>query len=129
MVEITSWLPGPSPVAGKSHTAPFDGGRSSSDGGVIVLREIAQRLILARTMTAQLRDRRDPDRILHSDADMALARMLMIERLSGQHRETFGLSGQYTYSSKTSSLEIQGQYTYFPTGFTAFGPPGGEKTR
>jgi hypothetical protein len=33
-------LPGLSPIAGKSLTATFDAGRLSSDGGMIVLREI-----------------------------------------------------------------------------------------
>ena len=41
------FLPGLSPVEGKALTATFDGGRMSSDGGVIVLREIALRLALA----------------------------------------------------------------------------------
>ena len=41
------FLPGLSPVEGKALTATFDGGRMSSDGGVIVLREIAVRLSLA----------------------------------------------------------------------------------
>ena len=37
-------LPGLSAVAGKLLTVTFDAGRLSSDGGVIVLREIAKRL-------------------------------------------------------------------------------------
>ncbi|MCR4332224.1 MAG: IS1380 family transposase [Sulfuricaulis sp.] len=78
MVETTPCLPGLSPVAGKLLTATFDGGRLSSDGGVIVLREIANRLGLAETITAPLPDERDPLRVSHSTADMALARMVMI---------------------------------------------------
>ena len=72
------FLPGLSPVAAKSLTATFDAGRLSSDGGVIVLREIATRLRLAETITGPLRDERDPARIRHRYAEMAMARMLMI---------------------------------------------------
>jgi hypothetical protein len=71
-------LPGLSPVAAKSLTATFDAGRLSSDGGLIVLREIATRLRLAETITGPLRDDRDPTRVRHSYAEMATARMLMI---------------------------------------------------
>lgn len=78
MVETTPFLPGLSPVEGKALTASFDAGRLSSDGGVIVLREIARRLGLAEIITAPLPDARDPARITHTHADMALARMLAI---------------------------------------------------
>ena len=71
-------LPGLSPVEAKSLTATFDAGRLSSDGGVIVLREIAARLGLAQAITARLRDERDPTRVQHSYVEMAQARMLMI---------------------------------------------------
>jgi hypothetical protein len=71
-------LPGLSPVGRNSLTATFDAGRLSSDGGVIVLREIATRLGLAETITGPLADERDPLRIQHSYAEMALARMLGI---------------------------------------------------
>lgn len=71
-------LPGLSPVAAKSLTVTFDAGRLSSDGGLVVLREIEARLDLAGTITAPLRDYRDPSRVRHSYADMARARMLMI---------------------------------------------------
>jgi len=72
------YLPGLSPVEAKSLTATFDAGRLSSDGGLIVLREIERRLSLADTITGPLRDLRDPTRIRHSYAEMARARMLMI---------------------------------------------------
>ena len=44
MRQNTPFLPGLSPVQSKVLTASFDGGRMSSDGGVLVLREIASRL-------------------------------------------------------------------------------------
>jgi hypothetical protein len=57
-------------------TATFDAGRLSSDGGLVVLRQVERRLGLAKTMTAPLADDRDPTRVLYSYADMARARML-----------------------------------------------------
>jgi hypothetical protein len=77
-MNATPILPGLSAVEGKLLTATFDAGRLSSDGGVIVLREIAQRLRLAETITGPLMDDRDPTRVRHSFADMAMARMVMI---------------------------------------------------
>ena len=77
-MHATPLLPGLSPVGTKSLTATFDAGRLSSDGGLIVLREIASRLGIADVITAPLRDDRDPARVRHSYADMAQARMLMI---------------------------------------------------
>ena len=77
-MNATPILPGLSPVEGKPLTATFDAGRLSSDGGVIVLREIAERLDLAGTITGPLRDDRDPARVRHSYAEMAMARMVMI---------------------------------------------------
>ena len=74
-MNATSILPCLSPVEGKPLTATFDAGRLSSDGGVIVLREIAKRLGLAETITGPLGDERDPSRVRHSYAEMATARM------------------------------------------------------
>ena len=64
-------LPGLSPVGVKSLTASFDAGRLSSDGGLVVLREIADRLGLAEVITSPLRDDRDPARIRYTYAEMA----------------------------------------------------------
>lgn len=71
-------LPGLSPVEAKSLTATFDAGRLSSDGGLVVLREIELRLGLAETIIGPLRDDRDQTRVRHGYAEMARARMLMI---------------------------------------------------
>ena len=78
MSESTPFLPGLSLVAGLALTATFDAGLMSSDGGLVVLREIALRLGLADMIARPLPDDRDPARILHSYADMVLARMLAI---------------------------------------------------
>ena len=58
--------------------AAFDGGRLSSDGGVIVLREIALELGVADVITKPLPDERDATRVIHTYRVMALARMVAI---------------------------------------------------
>jgi hypothetical protein len=52
MVDPTLPLPGLSPIEGKEIVARFDGGRLSSDGGLLVLREIERRLKLAERLAA-----------------------------------------------------------------------------
>ena len=78
MQHANPFLPGLSPISGKSLTATFDAGRLSSDGGLIVLREIAVRLGLAGAIAGPICDDRDPARVAHSYADMVTARMAMI---------------------------------------------------
>ena len=51
-------LPGLSPVGGKPLVARFDGGRLSSEGGVLALREIERRLGVADRLAACLDDPR-----------------------------------------------------------------------
>jgi len=50
MGDPTFPLPGLSPVAGRSVKACFDGGALSSDAGVLVLREIENRLGVAERL-------------------------------------------------------------------------------
>ncbi len=45
-------LPGLSPVSGKAVVAKFDGGLLSSDAGILVLREVEQRLRVADRLAA-----------------------------------------------------------------------------
>src|SRR5512141_1878691 len=78
MVDSTLPLPGLSPVAGKELVARFDGGRLSSDGGLLVLREIEQRLKVADRLAACIDDPRDPGSTVHTVADIIRFRMLMI---------------------------------------------------
>jgi hypothetical protein len=49
MTDPTLPLPGVSPVSGKTVITKFDGGLLSSDGGVMALRKVEQRLRVART--------------------------------------------------------------------------------
>jgi hypothetical protein len=53
-------LSGLSPVSGKTVVAKFDGGLLSSDGGVLMLREVEQRLRGADRLTACMVDPRAP---------------------------------------------------------------------
>src|SRR5512132_762615 len=78
MVDLTLPLPGLSPVAGKELVARFDGGRLSSDGGLLVLREIEQRLKVADRLAAFIDDPRDPGSTMHTLADIIRFRLLMI---------------------------------------------------
>jgi hypothetical protein len=71
-------LPGLSPVGGKAIVARFDGGCMSSDGGLLTLREVEQRLAIAPRLAACLRDPRDPSRVVHGLDDIIRTRMLMI---------------------------------------------------
>lgn len=77
-VESTPALPGLSPVGGKSIVARFDGGSLSSDGGLLALREVEERLGVARRLAACIDDPRAPERIQHSLAEMLRFRLLMI---------------------------------------------------
>src|SRR5437899_1247699 len=78
MVDITPFLPGLSPVQGKAVVARFDGGRLSSEGGLLALREIESRLGLADRLAACVKDPRAPERVVHRLAEIIRFRMLMI---------------------------------------------------
>src|SRR5215208_2687142 len=77
-VEPTSLLPGLSPAAGKPLIARCDGGQLSSDGGLLALREVEQRLGLAERLAACIDDPRASERVRHGLADILRFRMLMI---------------------------------------------------
>ena len=78
MTEATLFLPGLSPVGGKEITATFDGGQLSSDGGVLILRKVEERLGIATMLSRHVPDTRDPSRVVHTHADMIRARMFAI---------------------------------------------------
>ena len=65
-------------VGRKKITAAFDGGRLSSDGGVMLLAQAERRLGIADRLAALLPDRRDPVRVRHAMADMMRARIFAI---------------------------------------------------
>src|SRR5512144_1658520 len=78
MVDATLPLPDLSPIDGKDIVARFDGGRLSSDGGLVVLREIERRLSVADRLAACIDDPRDPASTVHTLADIIRFRLLMI---------------------------------------------------
>jgi hypothetical protein len=65
-------------VCRKKVSVGFDGGRLSSDGGVLLLRGIERKLGLARRLASCLRDKRDPDLIEHTIEEMLKLRMFAI---------------------------------------------------
>ncbi len=72
------FLPGLSPVDSLEIHARFDGGALSSDGGVLVLREIELGLKYADMLASCLADEREPARTIHEQVTMIRERMFAI---------------------------------------------------
>jgi hypothetical protein len=62
-------------VSRKKVTAAFDGGRITSDGGVMLLAMAERSLGIAERLARCFPDHRDPARIIHTRADMIRARI------------------------------------------------------
>ena len=77
-VVFAASLPGLSPVSGKPIVARFDGGLLSSDGGLLALREIEQRLGIAARVAGCIADPRVPEQVTHQLDEIVRFRMLMI---------------------------------------------------
>lgn len=65
-------------VCRKKVSVGFDGGRLSSDAGVLLLRGVERKLGLAGRLASCIRDKRDPDLIEHSIEEMLKLRMFAI---------------------------------------------------
>jgi hypothetical protein len=65
-------------VGRKKVTAAFDGGRLTSDGGVMLLAAAERRLGIADRLAGLIADHRNPLFVTHSVADILRARMLAI---------------------------------------------------
>jgi hypothetical protein len=65
-------------IGRKKLTAAFDGGRLTSDGGVMLLAAAERGMGIAQQLAALIRDQRNPLLITHSVADILRARMLAI---------------------------------------------------
>jgi hypothetical protein len=65
-------------IGRKKLTAAFDGGRLTSDGGVMLLAAAERRMGIAQTLAPLIADPRDPRLVTHSVADILRARMLAI---------------------------------------------------
>jgi hypothetical protein len=65
-------------VERKKVTAAFDGGRITSDGGVLLLAKVERSIGIADRLAALITDPRNPLLVTHSVADILRARMLAI---------------------------------------------------
>lgn len=65
-------------VCRKKLSVGFDGGRLSSDAGVLLLRGVERKLGLAGRLASCIRDKRDPDLIEHPIEEMLKLRMFAI---------------------------------------------------
>jgi len=78
MADDAPFLPGLSPVAGKSVQVTFDAGRLTSDSGVLMLAEIERHLGIAERLARCIEDPRVPERVEHGLAEMIRFRALLI---------------------------------------------------
>jgi hypothetical protein len=78
MPETTTERFGFPAIRRKKITAAFDGGRLTSDGGVLLLAAVERDLGIAERFAALIADPRNPAFIKHSVADILRARMLAI---------------------------------------------------
>lgn len=78
MADRNGVLPGLPPVCGKAVHLAFDGGRLSSDGGILLLAQIERRLGIAERLARCIEDPRDPAAIEHGLAEMIRFRALLI---------------------------------------------------
>jgi Transposase DDE domain group 1 len=68
-------------VAGKPVHVAFDGGRLTSDAGILLLAAIEQRLGIAERLADCIEDPRAPERVLHGLAEMIRYRALLIDQV------------------------------------------------
>jgi len=65
-------------VGSKPVVAAFDGGRITSDGGVLLLAPVERQLGIADTLAQLIADPRNPAYVTHSISDILRARILAI---------------------------------------------------
>ncbi len=65
-------------LSGKQVTAAFDGGRITSDGGVVLLAEAERKLAIADRLAEPMPDLRDPTRVRQLLGDILRAGILAI---------------------------------------------------
>jgi hypothetical protein len=78
MNDSTGILPGLPSVNGKPVHVAFDGGRMTSDSGILLLAAIERRLGIAERLAGCIEDRRAPERVRHGLAEMIRYRALLI---------------------------------------------------
>jgi hypothetical protein len=65
-------------VRRKKLTVDFEGGNQSSDGGLLLLRQVERKLGVCRRLAEAMPDRRAPERIRHAMLEMVMARVSAI---------------------------------------------------
>lgn len=70
MEEITELQSGMPPISGKSVHTALDGGQLTNNVRILVLAEIDRRLGISERLAACIEDRRDPERVRHSYAEV-----------------------------------------------------------
>lgn len=65
-------------VRRKKVSAAFDGGRLTSDGGVLLLAQAERQIGICERLAACIADRRDPSRVVHALDDILRARIFAI---------------------------------------------------
>ena len=108
MTESTGVLPGLSPVAGKPVIAAFDGGRLTSDAGILLLAEIDRRLGVSERLARCIEDRRAPERIQHTLAEMIRFRALLIAAGSADANDCDALRGDPAFKMAVGRLPESG---------------------
>jgi Transposase DDE domain group 1 len=78
MDEGTGILPGFPAISGKPVHVAFDGGRLTSDAGILLLAAIERRLGIAERLADCIEDPRAPERVRHGLAEMIRYRALLI---------------------------------------------------
>ena len=114
-VETTPALPGLSPVGGKPVIARFDGGHLSSDGGLLVLREVERRLDVAGRLAGCIVDPRDPERVVHGLDEIIRFRLLMIAAGHEDGNDADRLRTDPTFKLAMSRLEGEAALCSQPT--------------
>src|SRR5947209_11193160 len=90
MDESTGILPGLPAVAGKPVHVAFDGGRLTSDAGILLLAAIEQRLGIAERLADCIEDPRAPERVRHGLSEMIRYRALLIGKRCSAGTFRFG---------------------------------------
>jgi hypothetical protein len=62
-------------LEGRQVVAEFNGGQISSDGGLLLIRQVDQQYRLSEQIAACFRDHRDPSRVEHSIQEMVAQRL------------------------------------------------------
>lgn len=112
--------------------ARFDGGEMGSDGGGMLLRELADHLQLFERLAACFEDQRDPERIRHTVAQLVAARVLALgyedlndhDRL--RHSRMWALLCRGPGASAAGAAGASGGAAGGPAGRTG---PGGRRAR